>query len=170
MTRRPRLRYGRPVIIENGKRVRMRVHLSVVGGDTLEKSTVEYIQGGGKMLPGLEREVAGLAAGAKKKGVITAANAFGDPSLSPQKQMKKSEFPGGTQLSVGARFTAKGADNQADVVLEVIKVTADAVEVRLLHPLADKDLHFDIEVLSVSAPAAAPPPVPAAAIDLQEEG
>ena len=61
----------------------MRVHLSVVGGDTLEKATVEYIQGSGKMLPGLEREVLGLAKGGKKAGVITAANGFGDPAHSP---------------------------------------------------------------------------------------
>lgn len=154
--------------IEKGKRVRMRVHLSVVGGETLEKATVEYIQGSGKMLPGLEREVVGLIAGGKKAGVITAANGFGDPAHSPQKKMKKSDFPAGTEFAVGSRFTAKGEGNGADIVLQVIRVTADEVEVRLMHPLADKDLHFDIEVLSVGEPAAPPPPMPAAAIKLED--
>jgi len=156
------------VKIEKGKRVRMRVHLSVVGGETLEKATVEYVQGSGKMLPGLEQQVVGLAAGAKKTGVIPAKQGFGDPAHSPQKQLKKSEFPAGTELPVGARFAAKGSDNGADIVLQVVGVSADAVDVRLLHPLADKDLHFEIEVLAVGEPSAPPPPVPAAALGLED--
>jgi FKBP-type peptidyl-prolyl cis-trans isomerase 2 len=89
------------VKIEQGKRVRVRVHLAVVGGDTLEKSVVEYIQGSGKMLPGLEAVLNGLEKGAKKDGVIKAKDAFGNPSMHPTKKMKLGEFGKDVKLKPG---------------------------------------------------------------------
>jgi len=151
--------------IEPGKRVRLRVHLAVVGGDTLEDSVVEYIQGSGKMLPGLESALSGLEGGAKKDGVLKAKEAFGDPVHSPHKAMKRGEFPKEAQLKAGERFTAKGA-NGLDVVLLINKIAGDDVDVQLLHPLADKDIKYQVEVLTVTDPA--PPPVPAEALKLEE--
>jgi FKBP-type peptidyl-prolyl cis-trans isomerase SlyD len=155
------------VKIEKGRRVRVRVHLSVVGGDTLEKSVVEYIQGSGKMLPGLEKELAGLEKGAKKSGVIKAKNAFGDPSMHPVKKMKRAEFPKGQKIQAGEQFVAASDDKlHMNVILRIEKVQGDDVEVRLVHPLANKDIKFEAEVLAVTDPA--PPPVPAAALKLED--
>ncbi len=157
--------YRGDVKIEKGRRVRVRVHLAVVGGETLEKSVVEYIQGSGKMLPALEAQLNGLEKGAAKKGTIKAKDAFGDPALHPTKHVKKGEFPKDAKLKAGEQFAAKGPNGQ-DVIMRIEKVTGDDVEVRLVHPLADKDLTFDVEVLAVTDPA--PPPVPAAALKLDD--
>jgi FKBP-type peptidyl-prolyl cis-trans isomerase 2 len=156
--------YALGMQIETGKRVRIRVHLAVVGGETIEESVVEYLQGSGKMLPGLEKALAGLEGGSKKEGVLKAKEAFGDPVLSPHKTMKRSDFPG-AQLKTGERFTAKGARGQ-DVVLLINKIEGDGVDVQLLHPLADKDIKYKVEVLSVTDTA--PPPVPVEALELED--
>ncbi len=153
------------VKIEKGRRVRVRVHLAVVGGETLEKSVVEYIQGAGKMLPGLEAQLNGLEKGAKKEGVIKAKDAFGDPSMHLTKKMPKSEFGKDMKLTAGEQFAAKGVNGQ-DVILRIEKINGDDVEVRLVHPLADKDISFDVEVLAVTDPA--PPPMPAQALKLED--
>ena len=152
--------------IEHGRRVRMKVDLAVVGGDTLEKSVVEYIHGGGTMLPGLEKVLQGLEAGAKKNGVLKAKDAFGNPAMHPSKKMKRTDFPKDAKLTLGERFMAKGADGKTDVVLAIEKLAGEDVEVRLVHPLADKDLRYDIEVLAVTDPK--PPPLPAKALKLEE--
>ncbi len=146
--------------------MRLKVHLTVVGGETLEKSVVEYIHGGGSMLPGLERVLVGLAAGAKKEGVLKAKDAFGNPSMHPVKKMKRSEFPKDAKLNLGERFTAKGEAGGLDVVLAIEKLGGDDVEVRLVHPLADKDLRYECEVISVTDPK--PPPLPAKALKLDD--
>ncbi len=153
--------------IEKGRRVTVKVELSVVGGDPLEKNTVEYIQGGGTMLEGLEKVLEGLEKGAKKAGVIKAANAFGNPKLHPKKTMKRSEFPADAKLKEGERFTAKGMNGGMDVVLQVEKLSGDDVEILLVHSLADKDIKYAVEVMQVSDPR--PPPLPAAALKLEEE-
>lgn len=157
-------RYG--VKIEKGRRVRMKVHLAVAGGDTLEKSVVEYIQGAGTMLAGLEKVLEGLEKGAKREGTLKAKEAFGNPAMHPTKKIKKAEFPKDAKLEVGEKLVARGADG-LNVVMNVIKVSADEVEVRLVHPLAEKDIKYDVEILSVTDPK--PPPLPAKALKLEDE-
>jgi len=158
--------YRRRVKIEHGRRVTLKVELSVVGGATLEKSTVEYIHGGGTMLPGLESVLAGLEKGARREGVLKAKDAFGNPSMQPLKKMRRSAFPKDVKVEPGEKLVAKG-DNDMNVVLRIEKVAGDDVDVRLVHPLAEKDIQYTAEVIQVSDPR--PPPVPAQALDLDEE-
>ena len=53
--------------IEKGRRVILKVDLSVAGGQQLEKNQVEFIFGSGAMLTGLESVLAGLEKGANYK-------------------------------------------------------------------------------------------------------
>jgi FKBP-type peptidyl-prolyl cis-trans isomerase 2 len=155
------------VKIAKGLRVKLKVELSVVGGDPLEKSTLDYIQGGGSMLPGLEAVLDGLERGAKRDGVIVAKDAFGNPTMQPVKKIPRTEFPADAKPKVGDRFTAKGAAGGIDVVLQIEKVTDAEVECRMMHPLADKDIKYSVEVLGVTDPK--PPPMPAQALELEPD-
>jgi FKBP-type peptidyl-prolyl cis-trans isomerase 2 len=154
------------VKIQKGRRVTAKVELSVVGGASLEKSTVEYIHGAGTMLVGLENVLAGLEKGARREGVIKAKEAFGNPSMHPLKKMKRTEFPKEVKLVAGEQFVAKGV-NDMNVVLRIEKLAGDDVDVRLVHPLAEKDIKYAVEVVQVSDPR--PPPMPAQALELEEE-
>jgi FKBP-type peptidyl-prolyl cis-trans isomerase 2 len=154
------------VKIEQGRRVTVKVDLAVVGGASLEKSTVEYIHGGGSMLPGLESVLVGLEKGAKRDGVIKAKDAFGNPSMHPLKKMKRTEFPKDLKLVAGEQFAAKGV-NDMNVVLRIEKISGDEVDVRLVHPLAEKDIKYSVEVMQVSDPR--PPPMPVQALELEED-
>lgn len=142
--------------IEQGKRVRVHARLSVEGGDLIEDSVVEYAHGAGTMIAGLESALAGLEPGAKKKGSIPPQDAFGNAAAQPKKEIARAEFPKDAKLEVGATFAAKGPNGQ-DITLEITKVTGEAVEVKFVHPLADKTIAYDVEVLSVQNP---PPPLP----------
>jgi len=156
------------VKIEKGRRVTLKVDLSVSGGHQLEKSTVEYVQGSGAMLPGLEAVLEGLEKGAKREGVLKAKDAFGNPSMHPLKKMKRSDFPKDAKLTEGEKLVAASADkSKMNVILQVVKITGDDVDVRLVHSLADKDIKYAVEVVQVSDPR--PPPMPAQAMTLEEE-
>ncbi|HEU4726442.1 MAG TPA: FKBP-type peptidyl-prolyl cis-trans isomerase [Kofleriaceae bacterium] len=152
--------------IEKGRRVTLKVDLAAVGGAQLEKSTVEYIHGAGTMLPGLEAVLNGLEKGARREGVIKAKDAFGNPAMHPVKKMKRAEFPKDVKLAPGEQLVAKGV-NDMNVVLRIEKIAGDEVDVRLVHPLAEKDIKYSVEVIQVSDPR--PPPVPVQALDLEEE-
>ena len=153
--------------IEKGRRVTIKTELAVAGGDVLEKSTVEYIQGAGTMLPGLEAVLSGLEKGAKRDGTIKAKDAFGNSSMHPLKKMKRSEFPKGVELKIGEKLVARGEDDKMNVILKIEKIDGDTVDVRLVHPLAEKDITYKVEVINVTDPR--PPPMPAAAMDLEPD-
>ena len=144
----------------------VKVDLAVAGGAALEKSTVEYIHGAGTMLPGIETVLAGLEKGAKREGVIKAKDAFGNPSMHPLKKMKRSEFPKDLKVVPGEQLVAKGV-NDMNVVLRIEKVAGDEVDVRLVHPLAEKDIKYSVEVIAVTDTR--PPPIPAQALELEPE-
>ena len=75
-----RFRYPDVVKIAKGNRVTLKVELTVAGeAKPLEQSVLEYVHGGGTMLPGLEAVVEGLEKGAKRDGVLKAKDAFGNP-------------------------------------------------------------------------------------------
>jgi len=154
------------VKIEKGRRVRLKVRLQVVGGDVIEQSVVEYFHGAGTMLAGLEKAIEGLAAGDKKEGVIPARDAFGNPAAQPHKVLARTEFPADASLKAGAEFSAKVEKGQ-EVLLLIEAVRDTEVEVRLVHPLAKKDISFQVEVLSVTDPT--PPPLPSSAIAEEAE-
>jgi FKBP-type peptidyl-prolyl cis-trans isomerase SlyD len=154
------------VKIEKGRKVKLKVDLAIAGGDSLEKSTVDFIQGSGTMLVGIEKILEGLEKGAKRDGVIKSTEAFGNPDSHPVKQMKRSEFPKDAPMTISERMVAHGV-NGMNVYLQIEKVAGDDVTVRLVHPLADKDIKYSIEVLQVTDPR--PPPMPAAAMKLEEE-
>lgn len=118
------------------------------------------------MLPGLEAVLSGLEKGAKREGTIKAKDAFGNPAMHPLKRMKRSEFPKDLNLAPGEQMVAKGV-NDMNVVLRIEKVNGDDVDVRLVHPLAEKDIKYSVEVVQVSDPR--PPPMPVQALDLEED-
>src|SRR3954466_4506758 len=120
------------------------------------------------MLPGLEALLEGLEPGAKRDGVLKAKDAFGNQAMHPLKKMKRTDFPKGAELKEGEKLVAQGSDkSHMNVILQIVKVAGDDVDVRLVHPLADKDLKYSLEVINVTAPI--PPPLPAKALKLEEE-
>ena len=151
--------------IEAGKRVRVQAMLKVVGGPVLEKSAVEYFQGGGTMLGGIEKILDGLAPGDERKGVLKAHDAFGAEDQQPKKTIARKEFPAEADLKPGSVFVAKGPGGQ-DINLQIVRVNKDSVETKLVHALADKDIEYELKVLSVSDPT--PPPMPGDALTEDE--
>ena len=96
--------------------------------------------------------------------VVISHDPYLNPAMHPLKKMKRSEFPKDLKLQAGEQMVAKGVNNM-NVVLRIEKISGDDVDVRLVHPLAEKDIKYAVEVVQVTDPR--PPPMPAAALDLE---
>ncbi len=166
--------------IKRGEKVRLEYELKVAGvpGEVIESSNksgpIVYEHGAGKMLPGLEKRLEGMAIGDEKRGVIPAAEAFGTEESLPTRELPRKEFPKGEKLEVGRVFEARDPSGQP-VSFKIVSVGADKVKVRFLHPLAGKDIEFYVKVLMIDDPssrkraAVAPPPPPADAVAKVDE-
>ena len=141
--------------IEAGKRVKLEYELSVDGGEMLESSAtggpLEYIHGSGRMLPGLERRLAGCQVGDEREGVLLAVEAYGSKDELPIRQLQRSDFPDDEPIELGKRFEAKGPDGSS-VTFEVESVDDESVTVRFRHPLVGKNIAFRFKVLEVTDP------------------
>ena len=152
--------------IAAGLSVQIEYELSIKGGDVIESSArsgpLRYVQGQGKMLPGLESRLVGLAPGDEKRGEIPAREAFGTEEMLPIKEMPCSDFPSGAPLAPGSVFEGKDPALGSQVRFKIISVAGQTAKVRLLHPLVGRDIEFRVKVLAVRDPAVrnVPPPVP----------
>ncbi len=121
-------------------------------GNTLDSSAgrgpLAYLHGARNIVPGLEAEMTGKKAGDAFKVTIPAATAYGDRDEQMVQPVSRQAFPTGVEIQVGQQFQARGQDGVARVVT-VVAVDSEKVTVDANHPLAGKELTFDVKITEV---------------------
>lgn len=139
-------------MIAAGSKVTIHYTLTVDGAvvdSSSGREPLEYVQGEGMLVPGIEAGLAGAAAGEKRRVTVAPAEGYGE--LHPELLIKapRQALAHLPDLAVGAVVQGEGPDGPFRAVvreLGLAEVTLD-----LNHPLAGKTLEFDVEVVSVGA-------------------
>ena len=147
-----------PTAIQTGSSVSIEYTLKDEGGQVLDsnkgKDPLTFTQGQQQIIPGLEREMIGMHAGEEKKVVVKPEDAYGPVMPNAQTEVPKDAIPK-EGLKVGTPLMARsGSGETRPVVVKEIK--ENTVVLDLNHPLAGKTLFFDVKVLGVEPPQAAP--------------
>jgi FKBP-type peptidyl-prolyl cis-trans isomerase SlyD len=111
-----------------------------------------YIHGESQIVPGLERELLGLEAGAARQVTVSPEDGYGEVDLSAVQRVPRQAFPEGFEPTEGQALVAQGPDGQPlpFTVKAVEKsLEGEVVVVDFNHPLAGKTLHFDVTVVEV---------------------
>jgi len=106
-----------------------------------------YLHGHGNLVPGLERELEGKAAPDKLSVKVTPADGYGEYSREQVQKVPRRTLKGIAKVTVGMRLHAQTEQGPRPVT--VTAVTGDMVTLDGNHPLAGKNLNFDIEILDV---------------------
>jgi FKBP-type peptidyl-prolyl cis-trans isomerase SlyD len=109
-----------------------------------------YLHGGGQIVPGLERALEGLEAGASRQVVVAPPDGYGDLDPRGMQEVPRTAFPEGFVPEVGMQLTAEGPQGEV-VPFSVRELRTESVLIDLNHPLAGKTLHFDVTVREVRA-------------------
>ncbi len=106
--------------------------------------------GGGFWIPALEKILIGMKVGDKKRIQIKAADAFGeyDPKLA--EEVSRDQFPDYMQLKKGMQVQT--VSFVGPTLATIIEVKPKTVIVDYNHPLAGKDLTFDVEIVKIRDP------------------
>jgi len=104
--------------------------------------------GSGQVIPGLDKGMRGMSVGDKKTIEVPCAEGYGEHHAEGVQQVAREQLPDGVSPEVGMQLQATGPNNEA-VNLVVTQVTDAAITVDANHPLAGKDLVFDIELVAV---------------------
>lgn len=110
---------------------------------------LEFKIGEKKVIPGFESGVIGMAEGDEKTITIPHDQAYGDKRDDLVQQISKNQVPPDLKPEVGQRLQLQQTDGQ---VFEVTVAAMDEESITLdaNHPLAGKDLTFDIKLESIS--------------------
>ena len=112
--------------------------------DTTEGgASLEFKVGDGEFLAGLERGVVGMGIGETKTIRIPAENAYGLPKKERIFEYEKKKFPDDLNPVVGQPFQMYRADGMP-VTVTIVGVSEDTIKMDCNHPLAGKNLIFDI--------------------------
>ena len=122
-------------------------------GATIDQSDGEplaYLHGHGQIVPGLERELTGKSTGEKLHVHVSPADGYGEYDAARVQKVPREAFSSIPDLRVGMTLgTRTRSGGHAEVVVR--EIGPDAVAVDGNHPLAGKDLFFDIEIVEVRA-------------------
>ena len=137
--------------IEKDRVVRFHYAVAESGQEPVENSKdagqpLVILFGHGAIIPGLEKAMEGREAGDTFKADVTASDAYGERREGMSQRVPKKHF-GEQKLSVGQQVVLNTSFGPRAVTIE--KVGMSVVDVDLNHPMAGKDLQFDIEIVDV---------------------
>jgi len=137
--------------IEKDRVVRFHYAVAEAGKASTENSRdggqpLAILYGHGNIIPGLEKAMDGREAGESFKASVVAADAYGEKREGLSQRIPKKHF-GAQRLEPGMQVVLQTNFGPRPVTVE--KVGMSVVDVDLNHPMAGKDLEFDIEVVEV---------------------
>ncbi|RKY18797.1 MAG: peptidylprolyl isomerase [Planctomycetota bacterium] len=112
------------------------------GGDPLA-----YIHGTESLIPGLETQLDGKAAGDELKVHIAPADAYGERDDEAIHSVSRDDMPEGAEIVVGMQLEAESEDGVH--LVTVIGVDGDDIHIDANHPLAGVALNFEVKVIEV---------------------
>ena len=107
-----------------------------------------YIEGASQIIPGLEKPMALLNVGDKRKIEVAAVDAYGTHDDQLIVEVPKSKLPNSEELQPDDQFQAQGPNGEM-LLFRVVEIIGENVKLDGNHPLAGEDLIFDIEVTGV---------------------
>ena len=112
------------------------------------KEPIEFTLGKGQLIPGFEKGLIDMKVNEKKTITIPKEEAYGDPREDLVQEVEKSQLPEDIKPEVGMGLVSKTPDGR-EMNLMVAEVKEDTIVVDGNHPLAGKDLVFDLEVVEI---------------------
>jgi FKBP-type peptidyl-prolyl cis-trans isomerase 2 len=109
---------------------------------------LEIMIGTKSLHPALETAIMGLKAGQKKKVEVKAADLFGEYDKELVQEVSKDYLP--SDATVGMELSFEGPTGPMTV--KILELKSKTAVLDFNHPLAGKDITFDLEVVSIRDP------------------
>jgi FKBP-type peptidyl-prolyl cis-trans isomerase SlyD len=137
--------------VEDGQVVSMTYTLQVEG-QVVDSSDgnepLEFLQGVGNIIPGLERELYGMAIGESKQVIVVAVDAYGEFDEDAIVEVPKAEFPADIPVEIGTELQVHGQDGET-MYGHISQVGEETVQLDFNHPLAGKELQFSVTIAAL---------------------
>jgi FKBP-type peptidyl-prolyl cis-trans isomerase SlyD len=111
------------------------------------RGPLDYIQGIGNIIPGLENALEGKAQGDKLQVKVSPEEGYGERSDELTQAVPKQMFEGAEEVQVGMQFQTMTEGGPQ--VVTVVAVDDETVTIDANHPLAGEHLNFDVTIVDI---------------------
>ncbi|TXK70968.1 peptidylprolyl isomerase [Mesonia sp. HuA40] len=115
---------------------------------SLEREPIEFTLGQGQIIPGFENGLIDMKVNEKKTINIAHTEAYGEVREELFQEVPKNQLPQEIEPQVGMGLVSKNPDG-TERQLRVAEVKDESIIVDANHPLAGKNLVFDVEVMEI---------------------
>ena len=139
--------------VENGNTVSVHYRGTLNDGTEFDSShsrgePLTFQVGAGQMISGFDAALPGMAVGETKSITLTPDQAYGDTNPEAITDIPKTAFPDGFDFQVDAMIQGQN-DMGQPLVGTINEVKENDVTIDFNHPMAGKDLNFEIELVSI---------------------
>jgi FKBP-type peptidyl-prolyl cis-trans isomerase SlyD len=138
--------------VEDGMVVGMDYTLRLDDGEVIDSSSdgdpMEFLQGEGQIISGLEQELYGMAVGDAKRVTVAPADGYGDEDPQAYETVPRDAFPPDLELTAGMQLHMRDQSGEVFTVY-VVEVRDDGVLLDFNHPLAGETLYFDVKIATL---------------------
>jgi peptidylprolyl isomerase len=113
-----------------------------------DREPIQFTIGSNQIIAGLEKAVVGMNPGESKTSKITADQAYGPHRKEMLIEVERKEIPDDINLEVGQHLQIP-QQNRRSIIVKVADISEEKVTLDANHPLAGKDLTFDIELVEI---------------------
>jgi FKBP-type peptidyl-prolyl cis-trans isomerase 2 len=113
-----------------------------------EREPLEFVLGEQNVIPGFEKMVLGMTTGETKTTTIPAADAYGEHRPEMIVQFERDKIPPDMDVQIGQELQVQTTSGQA-LPARVVDTSDAGVTLDANHPLAGRDLTFDIELVEI---------------------
>lgn len=139
--------------VKKGDKIKVHYHGRLENGETFDSSEgrapLEFEVGSGHVIKGFDDGVTGMAVGDSKTIHIPFMEAYGPSNPDMVIEMPKSSVPEDMQIEVGMPLVLSDRQGEQFQVV-VTEIKDDSIILDANHPLAGKDLIFDLELVEIS--------------------
>lgn len=114
-----------------------------------DREPLEFTLGEGKLIPGFEKAVVGMEEGDETTVEIESGDAYGQRREDLELEVAKSDLPDNIEPEVGMQLQMQQQENGQAIPVQITAVEDELVKLDANHPLAGKDLTFDIELIEI---------------------
>lgn len=112
------------------------------------RDPLEFTLGGGMVIPGFDKAVAGMFVGSKGKHTIASADAYGERDPRRVVLVPPDQVPPGSDFKPGDQVQLQDPEGHVMVAL-VASTSEEGIMLDMNHPLAGQDLTFELELVEI---------------------
>lgn len=115
---------------------------------TFDREAATFVIGDGNLLEGFEKKIHGMKKGQQGSYTVLPEEGFGQPNPSNVQRFARTDFSADLVLAEGLVISFADA-SQSELPGVIKSIEGDTVTVDFNHPLAGKDIQFDVDIIDV---------------------